>query len=180
MPDRLPDRPRFVVLVGLPGAGKSTVGPLLAAHLGWMFVDLDDEIEREAGRTVAAIFDAEGESGFRARERAATRQAAHNAPCVIAAGGGWMVDPANREALGDGLLTVYLRVDPAVALIRLAGQVSARPLLRTADPEATLKEILARREAVYLQANHTLAVDSMSPGEVAYTIEALASGPNGD
>lgn len=170
----------FVVLVGLPGAGKSTVGPLVAARLGWTFLDLDGEIEREAGRTVAAIFDAEGESGFRTRERSATLQAAQRAPCVIAAGGGWMLDPANRKALGEGLLTVYLRVDPAVALGRMAGQVSARPLLRTADPVATLQEILARRESLYLQANHTLAVDSMSPTQVAHTIEALASGRNGD
>ncbi len=172
--------PRFIVLVGMPGAGKSTVGPLVAARLGWAFVDLDAAIEREAGRSVAGIFEAEGEVGFRARERAATLRAAAAAPLVISAGGGWMVDPSNPEALGDGLVTVYLRVSAGEALGRLAQQVASRPLLRTADPDRAWRELLERREAIYLQSNHTLAVDSMSPGQIAHTIEALASGQSGD
>lgn len=171
---------RFIVLVGLPGAGKSTVGPLVARGLGWRFVDLDAAIAASAGCSVPEIFATEGEPGFRARERAATREAATAPPAVIAAGGGWMVDRGNRALLGAGVLSVYLRVSPALALARMGVAAADRPLLRTPDPAQTLTELLARRESSYLQANHTLAVDSMPADAVAATIIALATGPEGD
>jgi shikimate kinase len=196
---------RWVVLVGLPGAGKSTVGPLVAARLGWPFVDLDTAIEREAGMRIREIFAREGEVGFRRREHAATLALAaegvgagergtggagaaggtdpgSKAPgpegVVLAPGGGWMLDPANRAALGGQLVTVYLRVAPEVAARRLAASGSAdRPLLAGGDAVRGLTELLARREPTYLQANHTLRADSLAPEEVATLIVALAS-PN--
>jgi shikimate kinase len=164
-----------IVLVGLPGSGKSTVGPLVAAELGWSFVDLDAEIVRTAGRTIPEIFAAEGESGFRARERAATVALADYGPLVLAPGGGWILDPSNREALGSATKVVYLAVSPEVAATRMGGAAMGRPLLAGANPAPRLGELLAQRESSYLQANHTVSVNLLVPGEVAALIVALAS-----
>jgi shikimate kinase len=164
-----------LVLVGLPGSGKSTVGPLVAAQLGWSFVDLDDEIVRAAGRSIPEIFSAEGESGFRAWERAATVALANHGPLVLASGGGWMLNPFNREALGWGTEVVYLEVSPEVAATRMGGAAMARPLLAGADPVHRLEELLAARESAYLQANHTVSVIGATPDEIAALIVALAS-----
>ena len=169
-----------VVLVGLPGAGKSTVGPLVAQRLGWRFVDLDEEIVREAGRPIPEIFAAEGEEGFRARERAATERLAGEPGLVLAPGGGWVLDPRNRTLLGPGALVVYLRVSPEVALTRMGGSVTARPLLAGSDSDRRLQEIFERREPLYLQANHTVSVDLLSPDEIAASIVVLASDGVGD
>lgn len=172
---------RRIVLVGLPGAGKSTVGAIVAERLGWRFVDLDVEIVREAGIPVSAIFAQEGETGFRAREREATRRvAAQREPLVLAPGGGWVEDPANRGALGTGSAAVYLRVSAAVALGRLARSNEVRPLLGGPDPAFRLAELLARREHMYLQSEHTVSVDTMTPDEVATSIVAIASTKRGD
>jgi shikimate kinase len=171
---------RFVVLVGLPGSGKSTLAPLVAARLGWGSVDLDALIAESAGRSVPAIFEREGEPGFRARERDATAAVAHSAPLVLAVGGGWMLDPANLALLGDGVRSVYLRVSPELAVARMGADLATRPLLRGADPVARLGELLEARESAYLHANHTLAVDSMTADAAADIIVALASRPAGD
>ena len=171
---------RFVVLVGLPGAGKSTLAPLVATRLGWPSTDLDAMIAARAGMPVHAIFAAEGEAGFRRREREATAEVAERAPQVLAVGGGWMLDRTNLAALGDRVFSVYLRVRPEIAVARMGPELAARPLLRGADPVARLGELLDAREAAYLQANHTLAVDSMTPEAAADIIVALASGRTGD
>lgn len=167
-----------LVLLGLPGAGKSTVGPLVAAALGRPFVDLDAEIVRRAGRPVPAIFAADGEAAFRALERAVTAEllTPGTEPVVLSPGGGWVEDPANRATLGRGVVAVYLRVTPAVALQRMGGTVADRPLLAGGDPVSALSRILARREAYYLQSQHTVSVDSMTPDAVASSIVALARG----
>jgi shikimate kinase len=164
-----------LVLVGLPGSGKSTVGPLVAARLGWSFVDLDEEIVRVAGRTIPEIFAAEGESGFRAQEHAATAALVEQGPLVLASGGGWMLDPANRGVLGLGTEVVYLEVSPEVAATRMGGAASARPLLAGDNLIERLADLLARRKLTYLQANHTVSVDLLGPEEVAALIVALAS-----
>lgn len=169
-------------MVGLPGAGKSTVGPLLAERLGgWRFVDLDAEIERTTGRTVAEIFATDGEAAFRQLERETTQRLAAGGPVgmVLAPGGGWILDSANLSALGAATVTVYLRVSPTAALRRMAGAAAARPLLATSDPLASLKALLEAREAVYLQANHTVAAESMSPDAIADSIVALVSSGQG-
>ena len=169
---------KCVVLVGLPGAGKSTVGPLLAARLGgWRFVDLDVEIERATGRSVAEIFATDGEAAFRQLEREATHGLASlgQAGVVLAPGGGWILDPRNLNALGPAIVTVYLRVSPAAALRRMAGAAADRPLLATSDPLTSLEALLEAREAAYLQANHTVAAELMSPDAIADSIVALVS-----
>lgn len=169
-----------IVLVGLPGAGKSTAGELAARQLGWEFVDLDAEIERAAGRTVPEIFAAEGESGFRRRESDATRALRGRGRVVVAPGGGWLLDPLNRASLGAGTVLVFLRVSPTVAAARLANEPGSRPLLDSPDPEQSLGELLRARQGSYLQADHTVTVDSMSPAQVASLIVALATGGSGD
>jgi shikimate kinase len=168
--------PRRIVLVGLPGAGKSTVGALVAERLGWRFVDLDREIERAAGRPVTEIFAEEGEGRFRELERDATRRLAGEAGVVLAPGGGWALDRSNVAALGEGSLVVYLSVSPAVALERLGAEPDTRPLLAGPEPLRRLEELAAAREAAYLQSDHTLRVDSLGVAEVADTIVALAMG----
>jgi shikimate kinase len=164
-----------IVLVGLPGSGKSTVGPLVAAQLGWRFVDLDDEIVRATGRPIAETFSAEGEAGFRQREREATAALAAAGPLVVAPGGGWALDSSNRAALGGITRMVYLEVSPEVAATRMGGAAKVRPLLAGGDPAHRLTELLRQRESTYLQANHTVSVDSLSPEQVAALIVALAS-----
>ena len=173
---------RQLVLLGLPGAGKSTVGPLVAKGLGRPFVDLDSEIERREGRSIARIFVESGETAFRVMERALSDEllAPGAAAIVCAPGGGWIEDPANRARLGGVADAVYLRVSTPVALSRMASGVAARPLLAGADPAKKLEEILSRREPLYLQSRHTVSVDSMSPGQVASSIVALASAELGD
>lgn len=156
------------------------MGALLAERLGWEFVDLDAVIEAEVGERISAIFVREGEDGFRARERAATvalasRLQESGRPMVIAPGGGWAQDPGNLEALGVLIASVYLRVSPALAARRMGETAEARPLIAGPGSAERLSELLARREAVYLQANHTVNVDSMTPRQVSDSIVALAS-----
>lgn len=165
-----------IVLVGLPGAGKSTVGPLVADALGWAFVDLDAEIVKTAGRPVPEIFVSEGEEGFRRRERGATLAMAGWEGLVLAPGGGWILDPRNLEALGAKTLVVHLHVSPEVAAARIGPSGASRPLLAGPDPVSRLHELAATREPVYLQANHTVSVDLLSPDAVASYIVALATG----
>lgn len=164
--------------MGLPGAGKSTVGALVAARLGWRFVDLDAEIERIAGLSVSQIFAEQGEGEFRRLERLSTQSLAGAESLVLAPGGGWMADQANRELLGTGSTVVYLSVAPAVAATRLAaaGGRKTRPLIAGTDGVEKLKNLLASRETMYLQANHTVTVDLMTPDEVASIIVALVLG----
>lgn len=167
--------PPRIVLVGLPGAGKSTVGPMVADALGWAFVDLDREIERVTGRSIPEVFAHEGEAAFRQLEREATLRLVGVGPLVLAPGGGWLETGGNLEALGPAVTRVYLAVSPAVAAARLGAGAGGRPLLAGGEPENRLEEILARRERLYVQANHTVSTDSMSPAEVASIIVALAS-----
>lgn len=167
---------RHLVLLGLPGAGKSTIGPLVAAKLGRPHADLDAEIERREGRTVAEVFATAGEAHFRAAERALTAEllAPGATALVLSPGGGWIEDPANRARLGVHVAAVYLRVEPIAALRRMGEAAATRPLLAGPDPEAKLKELLARREAFYVQAQYTVSNDTMTPEQAASSIVALA------
>ena len=172
---------RGVVLLGLPGAGKSTVAPRVAAALGWRWVDVDRAIEAAAGMSVAEIFARQGEAVFRAWERRVTAQVlAESPPVVLAPGAGWVEDPTHQRLLRTGLVGVHLQVDPDTAAARLTGSAERRPLVGDDDPIERLSAILARRRHLYLQAHHTISVDLMTPDEVVATIVALASGLAGD
>jgi shikimate kinase len=165
------DAPRLVVLVGLPGAGKSTVGPLVAARLGLPFVDLDLELERRAGRSIAAIFAADGESAFRAQEAALSQELAGRRALVLAPGGGWLTNPGTAP-LRQAAVVVYLRVDPAVALARMGAAHATRPLLAGDDPLGALQALLSRRRDAYEAADATVEVAARSPDEVAAAVVA--------
>ena len=161
-----------VVLVGLMGSGKSTVGRLLAARWGFPFVDLDAEIERASGLSIKEIFEREGEAGFRAREAEATRAIAPSAPMVIAVGGGWMARPELCEAWPDAT-RVWLMVSPREAARRLAMHDVARPLLANELPEKVLQELLDRRLPAYRLSTYTVDTSNRTAARVAEAVAAV-------
>ena len=143
-----------VVLIGLPGSGKSAVGRRLAARHGATFIDLDDAIERAAGVRIPEIFAGEGEAGFRSRERAAIADLGDPDPApeirrVIAPGGGAVVDPRNRWHLYRGRVPIWLDSRPEVLAQRLRHSPNVRPLIAGRDPIRALRELTAARSRFY-------------------------------
>jgi shikimate kinase len=162
--------PSALVLVGLPGAGKSTVGQILADLLGWTFLDLDRAIEAEVGLTVAEIFQRMGEKYFRGLEADLTNRLASKHQVVFAPGGGWITNPALLEMLPSGVLMVWLEVEPRVALVRLRASGVTRPLLQVDDALARLEQLLEDRLPLYQRADVSFDTDERDPREVAETI----------
>jgi shikimate kinase len=156
----------IVYLVGMPGAGKSVVGEELAGRLGVPFVDLDVEIEREQGRPITEIFEAEGEAAFRALEAAALTKASVKDPAVVACGGGVVLEPANRIALRNTGIAVYLDV-PLDQLRERVRPAAERPLIRE---EGDLEKLLAAREPLYREFAAHVVDGRGTPGEVADAI----------
>ncbi|HVV94157.1 MAG TPA: shikimate kinase [Hyphomicrobiales bacterium] len=146
---------RSVVLIGMMGAGKSSVGRRLGRILGLPFNDVDVEIEHAAGMTIPEIFQEHGEPYFRAGESRVLSRLLAAGQQVLATGGGAWIDPANRAAIAGRGLSVWLKAEPEVLLRRLRRRTD-RPLLQTADPEASLRTILAAREPVYALADLTV------------------------
>lgn len=141
---------RHLVLIGLPGSGKSSTGRRLARLLERSFVDLDSEIERHTGMSVRQIFAQSGEPAFREAEAAASHAIAAMHPVVLAPGGGWATNPPAVAHLRPRSCIVYLRVPPEEALRRLGAGVARRPLLvADADPLAALRTLEAARRSVY-------------------------------
>lgn len=174
MADALPPPSVPIVLVGLMGAGKSTVGRRLAKRLGLPFVDSDEEIERAAVHSIPEIFDRFGEASFRDGERRVLRRLIEGGPKVIATGGGAFMDPETRVLILRRCLAVWLDADVAM----LAGRVvrrGQRPLLAGKDPAAFLRELAAVRNPVYAEAHLRIVSDS-GPHErtVDRIVEALA------
>jgi shikimate kinase len=155
-----------LVLVGMMGAGKTTVGRTLAKRLGRPFLDSDEAIEAQTGRTVAAIFAADGEPAFRSLEtEVLTQMLERDEPAVIAAAGGTVLDAANRERMRARGTVVWLRVAPDVLAERVRGSTH-RPLLAE-DPAGTLARLAAEREPLYRQTAHeTIDVGVLSPADV--------------
>jgi shikimate kinase len=153
------------VLIGPPGAGKSTVGPLLAAKLGVGFTDTDAEVAATAGKPVSEIFIEDGEPAFRELERAAVARVLDGAAGVVAVGGGAVLDPGTQARLA-GLVVVYLETGFAAAAKRV-GLAQARPLL-IGNPRATLKILLDQRIPIYRRlATITVETDACEPTEIA-------------
>ena len=162
---------RHLVLVGLMGAGKSTVARLLGDRLGRRVIDTDHAIEQTAGRTVREIFRDDGESAFRALETEALLAALATAePCVVAAGGGMVLREENRRAMREsGARVVWLAADPSVLLERVKAGTH-RPAL-DGDPAGTLRRMHESREALYREvADLIVSVDGRSVGDVVEAI----------
>jgi len=152
-----------VVLVGFMGAGKSTIGPLVAEGLGWSFLDLDTRIEERTGRRIAELFRDRGEPAFRELERAAAQEAMRQARLVLAAGGGAFAQPATREALRKGSVTVWLRCDLPTILARVPAD-GRRPL---AANRAIMQALLAEREPSYQLSEVVVDTSEGTPEAVA-------------
>lgn len=162
-----------IVLVGLPGSGKSTVARLAAATLGAPCADLDEAVAAVAGKTVSRIFAEDGERAFRTLEKTLGEEALRGPPAVVATGGGYMEDPERRRAVLAAGLVIYLATSPAVAAQRVRG-TAGRPLLDGLEAEVRLRELLARRESGYREAAVTVTTDSLSSHEVAAAVVKLA------
>jgi shikimate kinase len=163
---------RHVVLVGLSGSGKSSAGRGAARLLGCAFRDLDDEVARESGMTVAEVFAREGEAAFRVRERDAMDRALAAPAHVVAAGGGWAAEPGSLEGARDRALIIWLRCAPETAAARLVGAVD-RPLLASGTLPA-LRAQLEARGGFYERAHAAVDTDGRTIGEVAEAVAALA------
>lgn len=137
-----------IFLVGMMGAGKTTIGRALARHLGWQFVDLDHELEARCGVRVSLIFDIEGEQGFRKRESVLLDECTRRPGIVLATGGGAVLAPENREYLSQRGVVVYLRAN-ADELFRRVERDRNRPLLQTDNPRERLTDLLVQREPLY-------------------------------
>ena len=160
------------VLVGPPGAGKTTVGELVAAALGKGFRDTDADIVETAGKPVPDIFVDDGEDAFRALERAAVAAALSTFDGVLALGGGAVLSPETRDRLKDGHPVVFLSVELTDAVSRI-GLGVGRPLLAV-NPRATLKHLLEQRRPLYQEvATWTVLTDGRAPDEIAAEVLAL-------
>jgi shikimate kinase len=167
-------RAPHLVLIGLMGAGKTTVGRACAAELGRGFVDTDELIGIRTGQTIPEIFASVGEAGFRAAERAAiTDVVASPEPLVIACGGGAMVDAENRRTVRDEFV-VWLTADPAVLAARATAQTDVeRPLLAGGDPGVMLRRLADQRAGAYEAAAHaTVPTDGRSVAAVTASVLA--------
>jgi len=147
---------RSIVLVGMMGVGKSSIGRRLAARLDIPFIDADNEIEKAAGMSIADIFASHGEADFRSGEARVIARLLENGPQVLATGGGAVMNPRTREAIGAKGISIWLKADVEVLLRRISKRKIERPLLQTADPAETLRALLAEREPIYAQADLTV------------------------
>lgn len=173
-PGALRSRPGHLVLVGLPGAGKSTVGRLVAAALDKPFVDFDVELERREGLSVAALFATRGEVGFRRLEVALTAELAGSAASVLSPGGGWITNPGVLALVRPPGHIIHLRISPAGALKRLGSARASRPLLMESDPAAVLQRLWASREALYHLADGEVDTEVVDSKHVAAKVVLLA------
>ncbi|QDG75489.1 shikimate kinase [Labrenzia sp. PHM005] len=146
---------RSIVLVGIMGCGKSTVGKRLASRLGLEFVDADSEIERAANMTVSEIFAEHGEPYFRSGEERVIARLLQEGPQVLATGGGAFMSETTRDEINANGLSIWLKVDFDTVMARVRRR-STRPLLRNPDPEGTMRKLMADREPVYAKAKLTV------------------------
>jgi shikimate kinase len=167
---------RSVVLIGMMGVGKSSIGRRLGARLGIPFVDADAEIERAAGMSIADIFARHGEAAFRSGEARVIARLLNGGPQVLATGGGAVMNPATRALIQERGVSVWLAAEFELLLRRISKRKAERPMLQTADPAATLRELLATREPIYAQADLTVqSRDVPHDAVVAEIVERLAA-----
>jgi len=169
------DRDTHLLLVGMMGAGKTTVGRLLAERLGRPYRDSDAMVEAATGHSVRELFASDGEATFRAAESAALRSAVLPPPAVISVAGGAVLDPANRVLLAESGTVVWLRAQPETLAARV-GDGAGRPLLGS-DPPRVLADLDAVRRPLYAQlADAVVDVDELEPAEVVEAVLRAAGG----
>jgi shikimate kinase len=163
-------------LVGLPGAGKSTLGRQLARRLNKHFVDADTELENRLGVSIPTIFEIEGEAGFRDREEVTLAELTQLVDVVLSTGGGAVLRPANRARLKENGTVVYLHADPHVLWERVRHSRN-RPLLQTGDPRIRLATLYGERDALYREvADHVIESDRDEVMRFARAFEPAAPG----
>ena len=169
--------PPHLILVGLPGVGKTTIGRGAAKMLGRPFLDFDAEIERREGKPVREIFRELGEDHFRALEAALTLELSVTGGMVLSPGGGWVTQPASVELLRLAGRIIYLRAAPEAVAKRLR-RVETRPMLAGRDPLVGLRELYEKRRAAYETADAVLDTEKLSRQQlIARVVElGLASG----
>jgi shikimate kinase len=164
---------KHLLLIGLPGAGKSTVGKLVADALQAGFVDVDSILLRKEGKPIALIFAEKGESAFRDMERKEMETALASEPAVLAPGGGWAAQPGALDGAKTAAYVIYLKARPATAAGR-ALPAGTRPLLMGADSEAQMREMLETRETFYMRADAAVDTEQKTAEQVAAEVVKLA------
>jgi shikimate kinase len=162
---------RSLVLVGLMGCGKSSIGKRLAAKLGLPFIDTDEEIERVAQKSISEIFTDHGEAFFRDREAKVIARLLGSGPQVLATGGGAFMTPETRQKIREAGVSIWLRADLPV-LMRRVGKRDTRPLLKNGDPEQVMRDLMAARYPIYAEAD--LTVESRDIPHESIVSEILA------
>ena len=147
---------RSIVLIGMMGVGKSSIGRRLGVRLGIPFIDADGEIEKAAGMSIADIFTRHGEAAFRNGESRVIARLLDGGPQVLATGGGAVMNPDTRALIKEKGVSVWLSAELDLLMRRISKRKSERPMLHTADPAATLRELLDEREPIYAQADLTV------------------------
>ena len=146
---------RSLVLVGLMGAGKSAIGRRLAAQLNMRFIDADHEIEAAAGKTIADIFEEDGEAYFRDREEKVIERLLLEGPCILATGGGAFMSAVTRDTIKLHGLSLWLRADIDVLMERVSRR-DHRPLLKAPDPRGVMQKLMDERYPIYALADITI------------------------
>jgi shikimate kinase len=164
-----------VILIGLPGSGKTTIGRAAAKALNWPFIDFDTEIERKAHATIAQIFERHGEAYFRKLEQELTRELATSRKTMMSTGGGWVTNTESVALLRRGGHIIYLRATPARIVERLAGGRVRRPLLEVPDPLGTLERLYEERRALYEQADHVIDTEVVDRKELIEQVRHYAA-----
>ena len=166
------------ILIGLPGAGKSTVGRKVARIVEREFVDFDEEIARREQMSIPEIFRSRGEQHFRKLELELTRSIANREGMILAPGGGWICQPAATELLVGTGRTIYLRVTPE-AVFQRSRRLSERPLLAGDDPLGKLKELYESRRGLYESADYVVDADSATKEELITEVARIAAALKG-
>jgi len=167
---------RSVVLVGMMGVGKSSIGRRLASRLGIPFVDADAEIEKAAGMSISDIFARDGEAYFRSGEARVIARLLDSGPQVLATGGGAFMNEATRAAIKTKGVSIWLSAEFDVLMRRIAKRKNERPMLQTDDPEETLRQLIAVRDPVYALADLTVQSREVPHDSIVAEIAAALAG----
>jgi shikimate kinase len=169
--------PPHLILVGLPGVGKTSIGRAAARQLGRQFLDFDEEIERRSGMNIREMFKLKGEDHFRAQELALTKELSATNGMILSPGGGWITQQGSVELLRSTGRIIYLRASPEAVARRLR-RVETRPLLAGRDPVVALRELYAKRRALYETADMTLDTERLARQQLIAKVVELASKPD--